>query len=430
MTVAPPRALVYSPGLAGHREIYVRVLTGIFLARGYEVVVATDCGERKRTAGPLIEELEADPRCTVVNLGREAGGGAGVSWRRLLQLEGSLGVAVTVLTEADDMVAALLHGAGRWATRPAGRMLGIFLRTTNYDYGVWPAAMRRTPARFHARMQGSRPPLDAALCLDERFVARHPQGHAWLPDISVDFCSGDGAGDDCHLSSGGGRDETELWSRRLREFLAGQDRRPLLVYIGSAQLRRGYDRLLRLALETDAAVAHCGRRMPDTGAEAAALRDELLARGRLLETDGPYQDPATADAFIQAANCVVLPYREHLGSSGIMLQALRAGRPVVAPDEGLMGWRTRTFDLGVVTRPGDDRDLARGFRELDRAPGAYGDRLAAYMSHFTRERVTDAIAAAAGWGGAGAPSPLAAAEAAAATAIADDAPAGREEAVA
>ena len=52
---------------------------------------------------------------------------------------------------------------------------------------------------------------------------------------------------------------------------------------------------------------------------------------------------------------------QHLGSSGAMLQALMAGRPVLVPDQGLMAWRVRNFGLGLTYVPGDRRDMRYKF---------------------------------------------------------------------
>jgi glycosyltransferase involved in cell wall biosynthesis len=135
-----------------------------------------------------------------------------------------------------------------------------------------------------------------------------------------------------------------------------------------------------------------------------------MERGGLLETGGHYLDPATADAFMAAARCVVLPYRAHDGSSGVMLQALAAGRPVLVPDRGLMAYRVRGFGLGSVYRDGDHDDLRRQFRELqERGPAPYADALAAFVDYFSWPQLFAAFAAVVRGTGQGATVPLPAA---------------------
>jgi glycosyltransferase involved in cell wall biosynthesis len=170
----------------------------------------------------------------------------------------------------------------------------------------------------------------------------------------------------------------------------------VFVYIGTNQWRRGYDVLLRLALDEDGCFAHCGRYEPEGGPQdpdVEAMRVALADEGRLLETSGPYLDPATADVFLRAARCVVLPYRRHDGSSGVMLQALAAGRPVLVPDRGLMGYRVRAFGLGATYCDGDADDLRRRFRELHaRGPEPFAAPLDGFMRYFARPQLVAALA--------------------------------------
>jgi glycosyltransferase involved in cell wall biosynthesis len=58
-----------------------------------------------------------------------------------------------------------------------------------------------------------------------------------------------------------------------------------------------------------------------------------------------------------ASDAVLLPYRKHFGSSGVLVQAAMAGRPVIASDEGLTANRVRRFNMGWLFRPGDGASL-------------------------------------------------------------------------
>ena len=145
--------------------------------------------------------------------------------------------------------------------------------------------------------------------------------------------------------------------------------RPVFVYIGTNQARRGYDSLLRLAVaEEDAfCIAAAGSKVRRIGSTSTRFVANLRARGALLEMDGYYRCDATVDLFLNRAEVVVLPHRDHLGSSGVMLQALAAGRPVLVPDRGLMAHRVRTHSLGRTYRHEDWDDLQRQYRLLRRA---------------------------------------------------------------
>jgi glycosyltransferase involved in cell wall biosynthesis len=299
--------------------------------------------------------------------------------------------------------------------------VGLFIRSTNHQYAAAPSLVgrakallrgRRAPlsdAAFHMRFVARRPVVDAALVLDELYAAGHRGSHAWLPDIYREFEQG---GEEWER-------ETAAWAGRVRDFLAGCPRRPVVVYVGANQRRRGYADLLRLARDEGGSFLHCGERDErdeSSDEETRELRRALAERGALLETGDAYLSPETADVFIRAARCVALPYRGHDGSSGIMLQALAAGRPVLVPDRGLMAYRVRTFGLGLTYRPGDETGLRRGFRDLQaREPGEWAPALRAFCAFFSPEQVAAAVAAAVTGRGAGARLPQ------------DGAPAPRED---
>ena len=403
MTEVPPGAsdtpttLLVSPSLQGHRVIYCRVLAGLIAGAGRRVVVASDLRDPAVAGDPLLIDLEATPGVELRDTSpiRE---GRTVTVQGLRELAANVRADTVFLAEADDL-------AGRLADLRSAlahvRLVGLFIRSTNYQYHRRPSAVARVRRRlrgsagpdaaweeFHTRTLPSKALLDAALVLDERFAEEHSRTHHWLPDIYEEA-------PDAHGRANG---ETALWKARLAAFLAAAGTRPLLVYVGANQERRGYDRLLRLALDEGAVVAHCGLFSLDgepTDAEVLGLRAELESRAAFLGTEGAYLHPETATLFLRAARCVVFPYRGHDGSSGVMLQALAAGRPVLVPDRGLMAFRTRAFGLGGTYRDGDADDLRRAFRALQaRPPEGFLERARGYLAFFSQEQVAAAVRAA------------------------------------
>jgi len=392
-------ALLVSPSLEGHRLVYCQVLARILTGMGYCTVVAAHLHRGGVAASPRLARLAAPPSVEMLDID-----GGPMPYRATLENVATLiqqsRAEVTLLTEADDLLPALTAGVRRGRLLP-GRVAGLFIRSTNYQYRPSPPLAARAKQRvrqrlgrtgitaraFHEGLLPRRHPVEAALVLDERYASRHATSHRWMPDIFRDV-----------EEPAGEPRETAEWRLRVREFLATQPRRRVLAYIGTNQHRRGYDMLLRLALEEDACVLHCGRLALDgesSDADVRELRAALAARGALLETGGPYQWSATADLFLRAARCVVLPYRRHDGSSGVMLQALAAGRPVLVPGRGLMAYRARAFGVGETYCDGDWDDLRRRFGDLDRRGHApYADAIDSYMTCFTTERLSAAVASA------------------------------------
>ncbi len=193
--------------------------------------------------------------------------------------------------------------------------------------------------------------------------------------------------------------EAAAWQARVARFLATQQGRPVVVYVGTPSARRNYERLLQLACDIDGCFVHCGATHDSSGyPHDPAARRELISRSALLESGAFYQDFETARATYAAARCVALPYGpEHLTSSGAMLQALMAGRPVLVPDRGLMAHRVQDFGLGLTFAPDDWQDLRAKFVKLDATPpGAFDARIERFLGYFSRTQFEAAMDAALG----------------------------------
>lgn len=357
---------------------------------------------------PEFAGVLGEPGVTHVDVSCFSAAGLGITATELAGLVTRVDAAVTVLLEADDLLSALCGQIGSGGVRVPGRRVGLFIRSTNYMYAgqrrplrselgwlrLLPRDWREWPRLFHEVILPRGRVLDAALCLDEYFVASHRATHAWMPDLcqtsswaqrEVESAAGPAAGD------------FATTAERLQDFAEAHAGRELFVYFGTAFARRGYDTLLGLALRRRGCFVHCGRRNDedDYESEVIRLRAELARRGDLFETGAFAADFAAADLFLSAPPAVVLPYRRHLGSSGVMLQALQVGRPVLVPARGLMGRRVVDQGLGIVYEPRDESALDRGVAALwARSPEAFAAPIARFLRYFSQEAVERAVVAA------------------------------------
>lgn len=400
-------ALVFSPSLSGHRPVYCQVIADVLHGAGKPVVVAgalRDMPASRRDS--FVEKLRRHGPVHLVDTSRMSRGGREVTLAQMARLVRDAGADLTVLTEADDHVRTLVRQIGPGGRLP-GRRVGLFLRTTRYFHigrareSRYDALRRwrhgrtrwdRDPYLFHEHLLPRFGLLDAALCLDEAFVAAHGAPHQWLPDVYASFDAEDWALDH----------REQVLMEQLARFKDRLGDRPLLVYYGLAQARRGYPDVLRLAEAVDGAVAHCGVLAPIAGEEAEVerLRAALTRRGALFESDGYVEGYGAARRFFAAGGGVVLPYRRHYGSSGVMLQALDAGRPVLVPNRGLMAWRVASFGLGRTAPEGSFAGLRAAFEALyGEDEAAYAPRVQAFMTSFSRDRVVAALSHAFGLGG-------------------------------
>jgi glycosyltransferase involved in cell wall biosynthesis len=408
-----PRVLIFSPGLEGHRQVYCRVFTDILREAGCAVVVAGSFGVLDTDSRAALEDaLQRRGLVELVDTCEWPRGGRDVDLAGLTALIREKGADATLLAEADDHLKVLVRQLAPGRRLP-GRRVGVFLRGPRYVHvGRDPDPWRNRLGRWRrGRFTWDTDPylilehlvprfglLDAALCLDEVFVGAHGAPYEWLPDVYASFDPEDWAL----------RDSDRAWLTRLHEFLARDPQAPVLVYYGTAHERRGYPVLLRLAAGLTARFVHCGARpaLDDPRGELARLRETLSGRGALFETDTYLPGFGVAREFLRAAPCAVLPYRRHYVSSGVMLQALEAGRPVLVPDTGLMAWRTRSFGLGRTfssESPGDLRDKTAAL--MARSPAEFEPSIERFMGFFGRERVRAAVLHALELRAEGAPTP-------------------------
>ena len=69
---------------------------------------------------------------------------------------------------------------------------------------------------------------------------------------------------------------------------------------------------------------------------------------------------ADVPAYFALADVVLASYQQHVGSSGILLWAAAAGKPVLASEYGLIGELVRHHHLGVTVDSTQPREIAQG----------------------------------------------------------------------
>lgn len=138
--------------------------------------------------------------------------------------------------------------------------------------------------------------------------------------------------------------------------------------------------LLPARIASRVAVRFAGRVDP-------GLRQAIDQRCRALEISHPelwlrVDDRRLASgeltALVDRSDVILAPYQRFVGSSGVLLWAARAGRPVLAQEFGLIGKLTRDNQLGVAVDSGNIEQLAREIvRMVECGPATFIDRSAA-----------------------------------------------------
>lgn len=145
-----------------------------------------------------------------------------------------------------------------------------------------------------------------------------------------------------------------------------------LVY-GALDASKGIDSLLAATEDgrfpREVGLLLAGPQDTEVRALLSSPRAENLRRaGRLYDLD-KYVHGEDEHAVFRASDLVWIGYRRQYISSGVLIQAGMAGLPVVACDEGLIGWLTRKRNTGLVVHIEDARAVAKAVSRLTRDPG-------------------------------------------------------------
>lgn len=348
------KVLLFEPRTEGHHVPWAGLLATTLVQAGADVVLAHGDHPsqlaRLEDAHPgLIESVTLHP---LKSRGRFHGGTALASLARADRTHTPDRVLVANLDEfAANLCRAAALGFGLPRTL-RGRLRGIYHRPRPLDPGesgiqnAWKrAGFRRLAAA------GAFPRLGI---LDEDLL--NPGNDrlrgvpmTWMPDFWTPM--------------------REVDRAESRAVLAVPENRVALLFFGVPHRRKGLDLAVQ-AFEThpveNAFLFVAGRQLDDP--DMRRRLDRLAEVGRAVVHDRFLDEQEMAMAFA-AADRILLPYRSHYGSSGVLGRAVAAGLPAIASDFHLIGRRVSRADLGVVHRDGDADSLADAIRRsVDPSP--------------------------------------------------------------
>lgn len=359
-----PNALIFSPCLDGHRQVYVFVKATILEELGFKIFVAGNLQE-KITNGFYIEKLKENPNITFIDTVNYSKGGLDISISEFQLLQENCEAQLTIFPEADFHIPMFISQILKKRNKLRGKIVGIFMRPF-YFYKPNPFLDKlRFIKNIFSRWDNDEkvffefflkkyPLLNVSLSIDENFVRQNAH-FKWLPDIFQQYADSIIQPDE--------KAEQRFWIEKLDHFREKNKNSFMFLYFGTAQTRRGYDTLLRLAEETGGSFIHCGLRDEKVhfDLDTNKIRKALLTSGRLFETNEFIEDPYCIECFFKSVSHLILPYNNFLGSSGVMLQALKYGIPVLAPDSAIIGYRIEKYNLGMTFKDNNYNSLKDQF---------------------------------------------------------------------
>jgi len=251
----------------------------------------------------------------------------------------------------------------------------------------WRERLRDARKALLYRLMLSNRALQAVLSLDPYFPAyakdHYRGGRKVLPLVDPVNPNGDGGG------------PTASWLEAI------PSRRMLFVLFGYLTERKGaltlldalkalpYEEALRIG------VLFAGRIAPEIAAE---FDDRFRRLGEAqpllwLGCENRRLGEAEIGQLVARADIVLAPYQRFVGSSGILLWAARAGKPVLTQNLGLIGRLVRDFHLGLVADVETASGLLAAIRRVAHdGIDAFSDPES--MQRFVAERTPQRFAAA------------------------------------
>jgi len=388
-----PNALIYSSTFDGHRQVFVYVISQILSELGYNIYIAGNFKE-EITNSFYIEKLKKNKSIILIDTSSIAQGAMNITVTDLIAIQKNNNIELTVFSEGDHHIPLFNSQIFSKQNRLRGRTVGIFLRPFYYYEKLsfinklryfknlkyrWKTDNRL----FHGLLLKYFRLLDSALYIDENFVSSHSFSK-WLPDVFQQYA------ETLVIEE---NPEQRVWIEKLSDFKERNKDRFIFLYFGTAQKRRGYDMLLKMAVENKACFIHCGLTdyKEKYDYDVTELKSKLQDEGRLMETNQYISDPLCIEHFFKSVNHLVLPYRNFLGSSGVMLQALYYRIPVLVPEKGIMGYRVKKHNLGL-TYNGDYESLIEQFKKFKETPkDSYTDGIDLYMQYQSKVRLKEIL---------------------------------------
>lgn len=375
-------ALIFSASFEGHRQVYVFVLAQELYKQGYKVFIAGDYSTKLNNAF-YLEKLNSYDDIIKLDTNGYKDAGLGISINEFVEIQNNYQIDLTIFAEGDNHIPLINSQILSHKNQFRGKTIGVFLRPFYFYQKLdfidklkyvkrliltWKSDKRL----FHEILNRQLCLLNKSLYIDDYFVSKHRNTY-WLPDVFQQYA-------DRYVIEE--QSAQRHWIKLLEEFKNSNKDRTLLLYFGTSQKRRGYDKLLKLAVEHDACFVHCGLRDENDRAELQieGYREKLKSKNMLFETDQYITDPICIEFFFRSVSHLILPYNNFYGSSGVMLQALSYNIPVLVPDIGIMGYRTRKYNLGLTyndtLKPLDEQYK----RFIETHSDVYGKSIEHYMT--------------------------------------------------
>lgn len=337
------KILIYAPRIGGHRQVYCNVITQWALESKMDVIlyIGDDwCrgGNTISQGSPYIDLYMTNNNVDIINASQKPPQKSDSEY--LLDMENYIKPDLIFVISGDEFNHSLYYFIKDMIMpkRHSSKWVGIFIACFYYPDSANRLKQRVLKLMLKQKLKN----FDRTYWLDEYFVnSTNNKNQYWLPDISKSF----------NISVNNDDTELELLCPQIDNFLINNKEKDILLFLGAEFNRKGLDFILELALEDEQfVVLRAGDPLEnvDETQEIIEKMSILEKNGRLLNTPKFIKNPIIISKLFQATKYILLPYRDHYSSSGVMLQAIEFKKPVVVPNIGLMGKRVVENNLGIT----------------------------------------------------------------------------------
>jgi glycosyltransferase involved in cell wall biosynthesis len=226
-----------------------------------------------------------------------------------------------------------------------------------------------------------------AFCPDEKLVEQYDHKRMiFLPELMVS-----------NLEEKVDEKKSRFYKKikeQYRNFLDEHKEKLVLLMFGDLEPRKGYDLLLKLAAHDSSCVCvRFGRTKQNYSPTRESIidKEKLILEERLFELDVYLDSRELIDFIFSTVSFLILPYKKYDRTSGVMMDALRRGLPVLTHNRGVMANIVRQYNVGRVFKEGNFPSLAREFAIFKNRFESYRESINKFNIAFSKEASDKAL---------------------------------------
>ena len=381
------KLLIYCTNIGGHSQIYCNVLADWALNRGYFVHLAYGgayiydgykiSNKLTKLASPYITYYENVKNIKLINVLNDVNSMTlEQEYNFIRNLQKDLEIDITILPDGSrDLDNLRIFYKQNKLNH--GHLFNSFTICFCLQTGFYYKNFLRR--YIGIRELKSTTDFDKIVIFDE-FLFNNVKSRkfGFVPDISASY----------NVKSDTTYDKNVM--ERYNNFLEVNKNKEVVFYFGQANLRKGYDILLKLvSMNHNLVLVHCGEIIKSIREDLnySAIMSQLKKENRIFLYNKFVTSDKMISEFFNSINFLVLGHRNHYLSSGTMIQALLYNKPLIVPNMGLMGRRVRENKVGLVYRPCSIKDLNQKIILMSRNHKRYLDAVKNYKNGFSRSAI-------------------------------------------